>query len=218
MQIINLTGEEVLKGLNSEETVNGRRGDYYRKFCNYDDKNILGLYYKELDINLNSIFSLEERINILKDTWNFEYTWEHYKIGHLFALVNRLDKLEHPPITGIALYSNYPVGTLFPKELLSYKKYFDLISGVPKISKEEKEEVLRQIKMLLQDLILLDVYPTGLYAGNILVNPNDISDVRLDGLDGPHVARVESKEYVRKLKKRGGNLVDETWSRFEQFR
>lgn len=218
MEIINLTGKDVLEGLNSEEKVNGQWGDYYRKFCNYDDKNTLGLYYKELDIDRNSIYTLEEKISLLKENWNFEYTWEHYKMGNLFALVNRLSLLDHPPITGILLYNNYPVGTLFPKELLNYKKHFQLLESNSKISKEEKEEVLRKVKMLLQDLILLDVYPTGLYSGNILVNPNDYSDVRLDGLDGPCVARVESKEYVRKLKKRGGNLTDQVWSRFDQLR
>ncbi len=36
-------------------------------------------------------------------------------------------------------------------------------------------------------------------------------------LDGPSVARVESDQYVRKLKRRGGDLVKESWNKFDSI-
>ena len=58
----------------------------------------------------------------------------------------------------------------------------------------------------------------GIYRRNIMVNPNDYNDVRLDGLDGPYVTIVESKDYARTLRKRGRDLVKETWSNFERIK
>lgn len=36
-------------------------------------------------------------------------------------------------------------------------------------------------------------------------------------LDGPSVARVESDQYVRELKRRGGDLVKESWNKFDSI-
>ena len=133
MEIVNLTEKEVLYGLKSPKIYGEYWGDYYRKFTEYDKDNILGLYYKKL-LNIETPCELKSLIDIEKSCWDNEYTWEHYTVNRLFSLVNRLEnvyyqacktsELKSPVITGIALYNNYPVGTLFPRELLNYKNYF----------------------------------------------------------------------------------------------
>ena len=145
----------------------------------------------------------------------------------LFSLVNRLEDvynitgitsdIKSPVITGIALYKNYPIGTLFPRELLNYKTYLEILDNVSEISNDDRLKVLNRVKYLLEQLMKYDVYPTHIYGGNIMVNPNNYSDVRLDGLDKPMVCRVESEDYVRTLKKRGRNLVDEALSNFNRI-
>ncbi len=83
---------------------------------------------------------------------------------------------------------------------------------------EEKKQILINAKSIISSLIKHNVYATGLYINNIVVNPLNYSDVRLDGLDGPQVARVESKQYVRELKARGGDLVKEAWKKFDSIK
>lgn len=227
MKVINLTGNEVLDGLHASP-VDGKWGDYYRKFAKYDKDNILALYYKDLDLDTNRVVDLLDKISILKKCKDMEYTWEHYTMCQLFSLINRLERiytlidkstdLQSPIITGIALYENYPVGTLLPKQTLNYMAYSDILTSNLDLTMEEKTKILGKTKYLLGCLMNSDVYPNGIYRGNIMVNPNDYNDVRLDGLDGPCVTRVESKDYVRTLKKRGWDLVEDTWSNFEKIR
>ena len=178
---------------------------------------MLGLYYKELSSQYGE--SLDERIEVNKFCWNQEYTWEHYRMNRLFSLVNRLEEiykkigetseLKSPVITGIALYNNYPVGTLFPKKILDYRNAFDILDD-KKISSDDKLMILHSVKYLLGELMKKDIYANGLYRGNVMVNPNDYSDVRLDGLDGPGIVRIESENYVKALRHRGRDLKLET--------
>ena len=219
MKIINLSEEEVLNGIKSKE------GDYYRVFSEYDENDMLGLYYKELSSQYTN--SLDEIIEVNKFCWNQEYTWEHYRMNRLFSLVNRLEEvykkigetseLKSPVITGIALYNNYPVGTLFPKKLLDYRNALDILDN-KKISYDDELMILNSVKYLLDRLMERDVYATGLYGGNVVVNPNDYSDVRLDGLDGPAVVRIETKEYVKTLKKKGWDLRADTFRTLDRIR
>ena len=227
MKIVNLTASDVLYGLNSPKIYGVHEGDYYRKFTEYDKDNILGLYYKNL-LNVKDKKSLDYEIDTRKCACNFEWTWEHYTMCRLFRLINRLEEvydrklkrtsdLKSPVITGIALYNNYPVGTLFPKELLSYVTLGDMKDDLG-FTAEDKKKILTSARSIINSLIKHNVYPTGMYINNILVNPNDYSDVRLDGLDGPSVARVESDQYVRELKSRGGDLVKDTWDKFDSIK
>ena len=225
MQIVNLSEKDVLRGLESPKIYGKYWGDYYRKFTEYDKDNILGLYYKKLDFEKYE--SLDDLIEVRKKCENSEYTWEHYEICRLFTLINRLEEvykvigkhseLKSPVITGIALYNNYPVGTLFPRELLNYKNACEIFDN-PNISDEDKLKIFEEAGYLVSQLIRKDIYPTCLYRGNIVINPNDYSDVRLDGLDGPMVSRVESKQYAKVLKKRGGDLKETTWENFNKLR
>lgn len=225
MQIVNLSEKDVIRGLESPKIYGEHWGDYYRKFTEYDKNNILGLYYKILDYS--NYGSLENLIAIRKKCADSEYPWEHYSMCRLFTLINRLEEaykvigkysdLKSPVITGIALYNNYPVGTLFPRELLNYKNISEIFAN-PNISDDDKSKIFEEAGYIVSQLIRKDIYPTCLYRGNIVVNPNDYSDVRLDGLDGPMVSRVESKEYARVLKKRGGDLKEITWENFNKLR
>ncbi len=225
MQIVNLSEKDVLRGLESPEIYGKYWGDYYRKFTEYNKDNILGLYYKILDYG--NYGSLENLIAVRKKSADSEYTWEHYSMCRLFTLINRLEEvykvigkysdLKSPIITGIALYNNYPVGTLFPKELLNYKNAYEIFDD-GNISDEDKSKIFEEAGYIVSQLIRKDIYPTGLYRGNIVVNPNDYSDVRLDGLDGPMVSRVESKQYAKVLKKRGGDLKEITWENFNKLK
>ena len=63
-----------------------------------------------------------------------------------------------------------------------------------------------------------DIYPYNIDLSNIVVNPNDYSDVRLDGLDAMSVARVESKGRIRELKLAGNDLVKATWTNFNRIK
>lgn len=227
MKFVNLTSEDVLYGLKSPKIYGVHEGDYYRKYTEYDKDNILALYYKKL-LSASDKGNLNREIETKKWAYNFEWTWEHYTMCRLFCLVNRLEEvyeeklkrkseLKSPVITGIALYKNYPVGTLFPKKLLSYVTLGDMKDDLG-FTAEDKKKILTSARSIINSLIKHNVYPTGMYINNILVNPNDYSDVRLDGLDGPSVARVESDEYVRELKSRGGDLVKDTWDKFDSIK
>ena len=217
MKIVNLSAKKVLNGLSSNVY------DYYRVVSEYDKNNMLGLYYKDLLSQQGE--SLDERIATNKFCWDQEYTWEHYRMNRLFSLINRLEEvykeirktseLKSPVITGIALYNNYPVGALYPKKLEEYVDFSDLLDAG--ISYEEKYTILRSARRLLNVLMEHDVYACGLYRGNIKVNPTDYADVRLDGLDGPGVVRVESKEYVSTLMRRRLNLKQDTLERVNKI-
>lgn len=221
MQIVNISERDIIRGLDSPSIYGKYWGDYYRKFTEYDKDNILGLYYKKID--LKNYDSLDESIKTIKECTENEYTWEHYSMCRLFSLVNRLEEayniierrhmsnIKAPSITGIALYKNYPVGTLFPRELLEYDRANEL-------DDDERAVIMEEAKYFVDLLMKKDVYPIGLYRGNIVVKHDDFSDVRLDGLDGPMVSRVESKDYVKTLKKRGRDLRRETLDNFENLR
>ena len=228
MQIVNLTEKDIFNGLKSPEIYGKYWGDYYRKFTDYDMNNILGLYHKSL------LYSNPEELDYIikteKSCWNQEYTWEHYSMCRLFTLISRLEEayedyiktdssyeLKSPVITGIALYKNYPVGTLFPRELLNYKNYGEMLNN-QNLSENEKQTILLGIEHAIQALINKDIYPIGIIRDNILVNPNNFDDVRIDGLDGPLVSRVESKGYARTLKKRGRDLANDAWENYNKLR
>lgn len=227
MQIVNLTAQDVLDGIQAPK-INGKYwGDYYRKFADFDKDNVLGLYYKQLDYKKNDIQSLDRRILDNKECCDFEYTWEYYSMGHLFSLVNRLEEtyeeisdttaLKSPIITGIALYKNFPVGTLFPRELLDYKSLYELTEASEEgISDSEKVLILIKAKSLLEHLIDHNVYFPRVTSSNIIVNPNDHSDVRFDGVDNPGFARVESEYYVKKLVQKGLDLRKNTIESFDK--
>ncbi len=226
MEIVNLSAEDVLYGLESPKIYGLYEGDYYRKFTDYDKDSILALYYKKL-LAVKDKKTLDMEISTRKWSINFEYTWEHYTMCRLFTLVNRLEEvyedklkatssLKSPVITGIALYKNYPVGTLFPRKLLDYKTLGELADDLGFTAKDKKE-IFMAARGAVSSLIKHHVYPTGIYINNIVVNPCDYSDIRLDGLDGPSVARVESDQYVRELKRHGGDLVKESWNKFDSI-
>lgn len=226
MEIVNLSAEDVIYGLKSPGIYGVHEGDYYRKFTEYNKDNILALYYKNL-LTVKDKKSLDNEIDSRKWACNFEWTWEHYTMCRLFRLINRLEEvyekklketsdLKSPAITGIALYKNYPVGTLFPRKLLDYVALGNLMDDLG-FTAEEKKQILINAKSIISSLIKHNVYATGLYINNIVVNPLNYSDVRLDGLDGPQVARVESDQYVRELKARGGDLKRNTWDKFNSI-
>ena len=223
MKIINLSAEDVLDGLVSPKIYGVYWGDYYRKFIEYDKDNILALYWKNL-MNVKDKKTLDDEISTRKWAYTFEYTWEHYTMCRLFSLINRLEEklkrksdLKSPVITGIALYKNYPVGTLFPRNLLDYITLGELTDDLG-FTAEDKKTILMATKSAISSLIKHNVYPTGIYRDNIVVNPRNYSDVRLDGLDGPGIVRVESKEYVKELKLRGGDLVNNAWNMFNNIK
>ena len=115
-----------------------------------------------------------------------------------------------------ALYKIYPVGTLIPKKILDYNNYFTWVKNT-NASLEEKEIVLKKARYLLKCLMNNDVYPLDLYSGNIKINPDNCNDVRLDGLD--NISRVETKSYVKSLKKQrpyGRDLRREVWHNFNK--
>lgn len=227
MKIVNLSAEDVLAGLESPKIYGVYCGDYYRKFTEYDKDNFLALYWKNL-MNVKDKKTLDDEIRTRKWAYTSEYTWEHYTMCRLFSLINRLEDvydeklkrtsdLKSPVITGIALYKNYPVGTLFPRNLLNYITLGELKDDLS-FTAEDKKTILMATKGVIRSLIKHNVYPTGIYIDNIVVNPRNYFDVRLDGLDGPGIARVESKEYVEELKLRGGDLVNNTWNRFNDIK
>ena len=227
MKFINLTGDDIAYILNQS----GLGNDYYRHFARYSNDNILALYYRDFmdliyDYGYVKEDTIDEKIKILKWAYDNEYTWEHYTMNRLFSIVNRVENvynenihdsaIKSPIITGIALYKNYPVGTLIPKKILDYNNYFTWVKNT-NASLEEKEIVLKKARYLLKCLMNNDVYPLDLYSGNIKINPDNCNDVRLDGLD--NISRVETKSYVKSLKKQrpyGRDLRREVWHNFNK--
>ncbi len=232
MEFINLTGKDVVNILRQSELGN----DYYRHFARYSNDNIFALYYRDfMDLNYDDMIYgykhvnediIDEKIRILKWSYDNEYTWEHYTMNRLFSIVNRLEdvysenihdsEIKSPIITGIALYKNYPIGTLIPKKILDYNDYLTWIENT-KASFEDKETVLRKARYLLKCLMEKDVYPLDLYGGNIKINPDNCNDVRLDGLD--NISRVETKSYVKSLKEQrpyGRDLRKSVWYNFNR--
>jgi hypothetical protein len=215
MKFINISANDVAEGLKSRDGY----WDYYRKFINYDDNDYIGLYYKEyLDIDDNNEENIEDHIKTSKTIWNGVdmWPWDHHMVERLFARINRISEaqkevpcsLDVSVISGIVLCDNYPVGVLIPKKILNYVPLGELVTSGISLTKEDKETIFKQVDLWVKSLIKHEVYPT-LYSGNILVNPNDYSDVILDGLDGPQVCRVENKRYVEELAGRGLDLREE---------
>ena len=186
-------------------------GDYYRRYFTCpSDSDVLGFFYKKF-LDVSDTKEIKERIEQNKDFWNncTDRPWEYHLVAKLFTLINRVTlaqrdlvkagacKFEDPVISGIALYENYPVGVYFPKKLLNYKSLAELQEE--DLTNEEKNMIFSKVELWILSLMEHDVYAEGLYYGNILVNPNDYSDVILDGLDGPDVCRVENMNYVNEL-------------------
>ena len=226
MQIVNLSREDIVYGLKSPAIHGEFEGDYYRKFTEFDKDNILGLYFKDLMLDY-PCETLDSRIETLKTCADAEYTWEHYKITELFSLVNRLEdfyatikdttKLKSPEITGIALYKNYPVGTLFPRKLLSYKNYVDLVKD-NNLDRETKILILNRVKELAKILMRNSIYPVHLCASNGVVNERNYNDIRFAGLDGPMITRIETKQYVRELSEKGYDLGNKVFKSIRQLK
>ena len=228
MEIVNFTEKDVDDALNLTSAYGW--GDHYRKYTEYDRKNIAGIYWKYFDdrfIHAANIKPISEVIKSMKECSNFEFTWEHYHLERLFALINRLENvykaaekkvdLKSPVLNGIVLCDNFPVGVLIPKELIKYNSYSYLEVKNPEIIKQYKEEIKDKTKYLISLLLKNDIYPTNIYGGNVVINPDNPTDVRLDFLDESYVSRVESKDYVRELKMHRGDLVGNTWSSYNRI-
>lgn len=217
MKIVNLTWNEVLEGKNS---TNSLRMDYYRIISNYKDNNLLALYYKELigfNEQIDNENKLDNMISMYLETEKFMY--ENFDYSKLANLKTRIEKLEEMKlayimnILGIALYNNYPVGILIDRDLLNYK---NLVSIYQELSLSERKVVLEQVKCLINDLLKHGIYPTCLYLGNILIDKN--MNVKLDNFDDFVAYRVESKLYVKMLKKRGRDLIKDSWLNYEEMK
>ena len=204
-------------------------GDYYRKYIKYNNEEIFGLYYKDyLDVK-NDLTSITKHINQIKEIRDIidDRPWEYQLFGRIMALVNRVNevqkelcdqgvcKFNKPIISGIVLCNNFPVGTLFPKKILNYQPLSELEDL--SLSKEDKEMIFNQIELWVNSLINHGVYPS-LYKGNILVNPDDYSDIIIEGLDGPSVCRVETEKYVKILANKGLDLKRQTNNEFNVLR
>ena len=205
-------------------------GDYYRRYVNCNDEDIFGFYYKDYyEVHAKTVETITEHINVLKEIGDNvgDRTWEYRQMGFLFALITRVNnaqkelcdkgicKFNKPLITGIGLYENYPVGTYFPKELFNYKSLTELEYEI--LSKEEIDTIFDQVELWVDTLAYYGVY-TSLYLGNILVNPNDYSDVVLGGLDGPCVCRIENKNYFKKLAEKGNDLRESSIKNIQEMK
>ena len=226
MDFININAKDVEMCLKQKNIA--EYADYYRKYIYFGEEDVLGLYYKEF-INLDKMNekSIEKHISSRKNILSNidEWTWEHHTIESLFKKINRIVdaqkevpcKLDDPVITGIALCDNYPVGVLFPMKILSYKTIGDLENEGISLSMEDKEMIMDQVELWVKSLVKHNVYPS-LYFGNILINPDDYSDVILDGLDGPSICRVENEKYTRILAERGRDLKEEAYREFNKLK
>ncbi len=201
--------------------------DYYRQFC-VNGKDVIGLYYKLFtDLKEKNRENIEEYIETSKRIYNGidRWPWEHHLVYGLFTKINRIAeaqkcipcKLDVPVISGIVMCKNYPVGVIIPKKLLTYKSLIELKEEGVSLSQDEKELIFNMVELWVKSLMNHDVYP-GLYLGNILVNPDDYSDVVLDGLDGPSICRVENKIYVDDLAKRGLDLREQMIADFNRLK
>ena len=225
MEIINIDASNLADLLN-ERTF--ERLDYYRKIISINDDYVLGLYYKEfLDFDEINEESVEESIELKKNISDDldEYPWENHKVARLFSKIDRINeaekniprKFDKSVISGIVLCNNYPVGVIFPKKLLDYKSLLKIWNESIPLSDEEKNIIFDNVNVWVNKLIEQGVYPS-LYLGNILVNPDDYSDIVLDGLDGPSVCRVENQKYVDYLFKNGFDLKERCLREYDKLR
>ena len=219
MELYNIGSKEIADILDKEGT-----SDDYRKMVYFDENNALAFYYKDfLDLQDHSVESIDKEVKLNKKLWNqFEYTWEHYKLMPKITLINRLEeikgisKLKKPAISGLVLYKGYPVGTLIPMELLKYQPLYEL--KAEDLSLSDRKTIFDKASKWVEELTKRDVYPTDLYGGNIVVNPEKGFDVVLDALDQPFTVRIESKKYVKKMIGSGRDFKKESFDSLERIK
>ena len=97
-----------------------------------------------------------------------------------------------------------------------YKSLLEI--NMDELSLQEKKQIFEKARFLLNELVKRDVYPVNIYSGNIVVNPDDYSDVVFDGLDESGVVRIESKYYAQKLKDNCRDLKKESFNRLNKIK
>ena len=233
MKIVNLSACEVLKAIND----NTPQKYNYRKDLYFGEDDTLGFYYKLFtdgglddgqyidmfgNIREKYINRLNEYINVEKSIREGEYVWEYYTLVSRMALINRLEelkglsKLKEPAITGLALYKGFPVGVLIPRLLTYYRSLCQI--NMDELSLQEKKIIFERAQLWVDELVKRNVYPVNIYSGNIVVNPEDYSDVVLDGLDEPAVVKIESKYYAKRLKSYGRDLKKESFDNLNKIK
>lgn len=227
---INLTTKELLEGLTSNKglvTI-----DHYRRIIELDDRYFMALYYKDYveDKNLSESI-INEKLNYNKKFWDGVYL-KNYGMTALRRKEELISKIEEVQeeyadyvgedttqvISGLLVCQDYPVGVILPKRILEYKPLFTIEEEGTELTREDINRMFDGVRWWVDKLIEKDVYTDYLYIGNILVSPNDYSHVVLDRLDDDFTCRIEPKEYVRELAKRGKDLVQIAYDNVEDFK
>jgi hypothetical protein len=224
---IDLTPKELLEYLDSN---NGLfEYDHYRKVINYDDEYFIGIYYKDFEDIDRTPKGVDDRVDFYKEYWtpidlkNYGMTPKKRK-EELIMGIERVqeeyalkEEKATQVISGLVLCHDYPVGVIIPKKFLEYKP-LNVLENEIELTDEDINTIFDSAKWWIERLIEKDIYPGPLYGGNILVNPNDYSCVMLEKLDEFGLCRMETKEYVYKIAKRGNNLEANAYKYLEELR
>ena len=232
---INLTSQELIKGLTCGKKDGLVAIDHYRRIIDFDEDYYIGLYYKDYDFDDDKKV-LDEKALIKRTLENKNY-WDNVNLANYDMttkqrkedLFFRIEKVQEEfvlktgedstqIISGLVLYQDYPVGVIIPKKILDYKWLFNIEEEGTELSKDDIDNMFDGVKWWIDRLMEQGVYVGRLYVGNLLVSPNDYRNVALDKLDDLCTCRVETKEYVEKLAKRGNDLRKNAYKYLEEFR
>ena len=228
---INLTTKELVERLTCDKEHGLVEIDHYRRIVELDDDYFLGLYYKDyIDLDHLDEISVNETLNFYKEYWdgvnknNYGVTTKKRKED----LISKIEEVQEEytvlyphdatqVISGLVVCQDYPVGVIIPKKIIEYKPLFT-IEEETKLSTDDIDNIFEGAKWWVEKLMERGVYVENLYTGNILVSPNNYSHVVLDKLDELCTCRMETKEYVEELAKRGKDLRETGYQQLESFK